>query len=38
MEEQNPVDIREMLLQFLEEDFSKEEEPQSELFGRLLKL
>ncbi len=38
LENQNPVEIREMLLQFLEEDFSKEEEPQSELFGRLLKL
>jgi hypothetical protein len=38
LEDQNPVEIREILLQFLEEDFSKEEEPQSEFLGRLLKL
>jgi len=38
LEDQNPVDIRDMLLQFLEEDFSKEDEPQSEFLGRLLKL
>ncbi|MFH0873408.1 MAG: hypothetical protein V1846_01045 [Candidatus Komeilibacteria bacterium] len=38
LEDQNPVEIRNMLLQYLQEDLDKEDEPQSDFFGRLLKL
>jgi hypothetical protein len=34
---QNPLKIRDILLQFLEEDVAKEEEPLSEVFGRVAK-
>jgi len=37
LEGQNPSEVREILLQFLYEDLEKEEEPQSETFGRLLR-
>src|SRR3989344_1733904 len=37
LESQDPVSVREALLQFLTEDLEKEDEPQSEVLGRLLK-
>lgn len=37
LEEQDPVEIRATLRRFLKEDLSKEEEPLSELIGRVLK-
>lgn len=38
LENQNPVDIRHLLLEFLDEDLEKEEMPSSESISRLLKL
>ena len=38
LEEQNPVDIRALLLQYLPEDLAREDESQSDFIGRLLKL
>ncbi len=35
--DQNPVEVRNILLQYLQEDLDKEEEPQSETWGRLFK-
>ena len=37
LENQNPNDIREILLQYLPEDIEREEEPTSDFWGRLLK-
>jgi hypothetical protein len=36
--DQNPSEVRELLLQFLDEDLEKEEEPQSEAWGRVFRL
>jgi len=36
--DQNPLKIREKLLEYLDEDLEKEEEPISDSFGRFLKL
>lgn len=38
LEDQNPVEIRELLLQYLEEDIDRDNEPLSEQFSRLFKL
>jgi hypothetical protein len=38
LQDQNPVDIRSILLEFLEEDLEKEEIPASEGISRILKL
>ncbi len=38
LEDQNPLPIREFLLQYLEEDIERENEPLSEQLARLLKL
>lgn len=38
LSDQNPLEIREVLSQFLPEDFEKEEEPISDRFGRNWKL
>ncbi len=38
LENQNPLEIREILNQFLEENLEKEEEPASEAFRKILKL
>lgn len=38
LEDQNPLQVRDFLLQFLEEDLEQEEEPISEIFGRLAKM
>jgi len=38
IEEQNPSQIRDLLLPYLMEDLEKEDEPQSEIWGRLFKL
>jgi len=38
LEEQDPLEIRSALLEFLREELSQEEEPLSELLGRVLKL
>jgi hypothetical protein len=38
LQDQNPLHIRDFLLQFLEEDLGQEEEPISEIFGRLAKM
>ncbi|MFH1187295.1 MAG: hypothetical protein V1688_00350 [bacterium] len=38
LSDQNPLKIRDFLLQYLEEDLEKEEEPASEQFGRRFKI
>ena len=38
LKSQNPLMVRDILLNFLEEDLEREEEPLSEVFGRLSKL
>lgn len=38
LEEQNPVEIRKFILEYLPEDLEKEDEPLSESLARLLKL
>ena len=38
LEEQNPVKIREALLEYLDEDLDRENEPTSEQFSRMFKL
>jgi len=38
LKNQNPLKIRDILLQFLEEDLEKEEEPMSEVVGRWAKI
>ena len=38
LENQNPVEIRKILLKYLEEDLEKEDEPFSEGLGRMFKL
>ena len=35
---QNPIKIRQILLEYLDEDLEKEEEPVSDTFGRMLKI
>lgn len=38
IDDQDPVEIRRTLLRFLEEDLTQEDEPMSDLLGRILKL
>jgi len=38
LEDQDPVKVREILLQYLEEDLDQEDEPLSDFFSRLFKL
>lgn len=38
LEAQNPNEVREVLSQFIREDFSREDEPLSDILGRVLKI